>query len=311
MISIIIPVYNTAKYLPSCIQSIISQTYTDWEAILVNDGSLDESGIICDDYAKKDSRFKVLHQENQGVVVARDNALKMAKGDYLMFIDSDDNIEPTMLEEMLSLAKAQKLDIVWCNYKEVFKESAVELIIELYENNEENIKGILTSRIPGFLWNKLIKRTFWDCCDIHTDKDAVMCEDTYISIQLLAHNPQMKIIPKPFYNYIKYNESAATASKGLPITVRAEKNIVNIYHYLKELQIYNKYYKEFSRLALKLKIEMLPYNIDRAFSLFPNAHRAFKNFTFPFYTSLFYWAVFNSGFIGKYIIKIKTRTFSK
>ena len=307
MISIIIPVYNTAEFIPRCLQSIISQTYTDWEAILVNDGSQDESGNICDKYAESDYRFKVIHQSNQGVVVARDNAISNAKGDYLMFIDSDDYIEPTMLEEMQSLAKTQDLDIVWCNFKEIFKDSAVEEYIELDENNEENIKGMLTSRIPGFLWNKLIKKRFWDCCYIQTDKDAVMCEDTYISIQLLANNPQMGIIPMPFYNYVKYNENAATASNDLPILVKAEKNVINIYHFLKKKNLLDKYIKEFTRLALRLKIEMLPHNMEKAISLFPFTHKKFTNFRFPFTTSLYYWLGFNTGSLGKLIFNLKFR----
>ena len=307
MISIIIPVYNTAKYLPRCLQSIISQTYMDWEAILVNDGSPDKSGVICDEYAAKDCRFKVLHQKNQGVVVARDNALTIAKGDILMFIDSDDYIEPTMLEEMQSLAKEQDLDIVWCNFKVVYKEFSQEERVALHENNEDNIKDLLTTRIPSFLWNKLIKKEFWDSCDIQTDKDAVICEDTYISIQLLANNPRMGIIPKPFYNYVKYNEWAATATKKKPILVLAEKNIINIYEFLKEKGIFDKYYKEFSKMALKLKIEMLPYNLDRAISLFPFAHKKICNFHFTLIISSYYWLVFNASFLGRLLFKLKFR----
>lgn len=309
MISIIIPVYNTAEYLPRCLQSIMSQTYTNWEAILIDDGSHDESGSICDEYASKDCRFKVLRQKNQGVVIARNNALAIAEGDFLMFVDSDDYIDSTMMEEMSSCAQEQNLDITWCNFIEVHKEFCNEERIDIHENNEDNIKDLLTTRIPGFLWNKLIKKEFWDSCDIRTDKDAVMCEDTYISIQLLANNPRMGIIPKPFYNYVKYNEGAATATRKKPILVLAEKNIINIYEFLKGKELLEKYHREFTRLALKLKIEMLPYDTDKAFSLFPFAHKSFKNFNFPFKTSLFYWTAFNSGFLGKMLFKVKKKLY--
>ena len=307
MISIIIPVYNTAKYLPRCLQSITSQTYIDWEAILVNDGSLDESGRICDEYAAKDCRFKVLHQKNRGVVVARDNALTIAKGDFLIFIDSDDYIEPTMLAEMKILAQKENLDIVWCNFKTIHKEHSKEEYIKLDCDNENNIKRVLTSHIPGFLWNKLIKKEFWDKCDIQTDKDAVMCEDTYISVQLLANNPQMGIVSKPLYNYIKYNENAVTATNDLPILVKAEKNIINIYHFLKEKNLLDKNIKEFTRLALRLKIEMLPYNMKKAINLFPFAHKKLNNFHFPHIISFYYWLGFNTGFLGKLLFKLKFR----
>ena len=98
LISIIVPVYNTEKFIHKCLDSIAAQTYTNWEAILIDDGSPDSCGIICDEYAVKDKRFKVIHQENKGVVTARNNAIAKATGEYLAFVDSDDFIEPTMLE---------------------------------------------------------------------------------------------------------------------------------------------------------------------------------------------------------------------
>ena len=135
--SIIIPAYNSEKTIKRCIESIASQNRSDVEIIVINDGSTDESGRICDDYADRDSRFKVVHQKNQGVVVARDNALAIAKGDYLAFVDSDDYIAPSMLEVMTECAKKENLDIVWCNFKEIYKDSAEEEDIELCKDNEE------------------------------------------------------------------------------------------------------------------------------------------------------------------------------
>ena len=100
MISIIVPIYNVELYLEKCIESIINQTYKDIEVILINDGSTDKSGIICDKYAKIDDRIIVLHKENGGVSSARNKGLDIAKGDYIAFVDPDDYIEPNMYEEM-------------------------------------------------------------------------------------------------------------------------------------------------------------------------------------------------------------------
>jgi glycosyltransferase involved in cell wall biosynthesis len=97
-ISVIVPVYNVEKYLHECINSILSQTFTDFEIILVNDGSQDSSGMICDEYASKDNRITVIHQENQGQAAARNKALTIAKGEWIHFVDSDDLIHPQMLE---------------------------------------------------------------------------------------------------------------------------------------------------------------------------------------------------------------------
>ena len=100
MISVIVPVYKTEKFLSDCIKSILNQTYHDLEVILVNDGSPDSSGQICEEYAKKDSRIKVIHQENAGVASARNTGLNLAAGEYITFVDSDDYICPQMYEEM-------------------------------------------------------------------------------------------------------------------------------------------------------------------------------------------------------------------
>ena len=97
-ISVIVPVYNVEKYLRECLDSILVQTFTDFELILVNDGSQDSSGAICDEYAGKDKRITIIHQENQGQAAARNNAIAIAKGEWIHFVDSDDVIHPQMLE---------------------------------------------------------------------------------------------------------------------------------------------------------------------------------------------------------------------
>ena len=99
-ISIIIPVYKVEEYLPACLDSVLAQTFTDWEAICVNDGSPDNCGAILAEYAQKDSRIKVISQENQGVSVARNKALENAQGEYISFLDSDDELAPTFLQKM-------------------------------------------------------------------------------------------------------------------------------------------------------------------------------------------------------------------
>ncbi|MDR0422523.1 MAG: glycosyltransferase, partial [Proteiniphilum sp.] len=101
MISVIVPVYNVEKYLRKCLESILAQTYTSFELLLVNDGSTDGSGQICDEYAQKDSRVQVFHQENKGVSRARNLGLERAKGKWVAFIDSDDWVDSTYLEHLL------------------------------------------------------------------------------------------------------------------------------------------------------------------------------------------------------------------
>lgn len=311
LISVIIPIYNTEDYLPRCLDSIINQTYTYWEAILVNDGSPDNCGKICDEYVAKDKRFKVIHQENKGVVSARNNAISNAKGEYLAFVDSDDFIEASMLNDMIEAGKLYSADIVWCNLNSIYKDRVNKDKIIVNEQNEQNIKNLLTSRLPGYLCNKLIKRSFWDNCNIVTDEKACMWEDTYISLQMFVNNPKNIFIDKELYNYIKYNDNAATLKTGLPIIVKAERNIVNIYYFLKDKGLFDKYFKEFSALALKLKIEMLPHDIDKAVSIFAFSHKKFQNFKFKFIVSCFYWIGFNCQRMGRLLFKLKFKQVSR
>lgn len=115
-LSIVVPVYNVEEYVEKCLESILSQTFTDYEVIIIDDGSTDKSGIICDECAKKDDRVKVIHQRNQGVSAARNVGLEIATGDYISFIDSDDRIHKDMYEKMLGLAIDHDIDIVACDY---------------------------------------------------------------------------------------------------------------------------------------------------------------------------------------------------
>lgn len=120
LISIIIPVYNTEKYLAKCLNSILCQTYNDWEAILVDDGSKDESGKICDDYATKDNRFKVIHKPNEGVSIARLIAFNHCSGQYITFVDSDDYVTDDILEKMYGYIQEYDVDMVVCGNYNVY-----------------------------------------------------------------------------------------------------------------------------------------------------------------------------------------------
>ena len=115
-ISIIVPIFNVERFLSRCIESLINQTYKNLEIILIDDGSPDECGIICDDYAKRDERIIVVHQQNAGVSTARNEGLKVACGDYIGFCDPDDWVEPEMYEEMISAIEEMEADIAICGY---------------------------------------------------------------------------------------------------------------------------------------------------------------------------------------------------
>lgn len=125
-ISIIVPVYNSSKYLRSCIDSILKQSLSDWELILVNDGSTDDSGEICDEYAVKYPAIRVIHKENAGVSEARNTGLVAATGEYVGFVDSDDTIRPEMYQEMYDAAMENDAEIVMCDAVTVYPDGRTE-----------------------------------------------------------------------------------------------------------------------------------------------------------------------------------------
>lgn len=160
-ISIIIPVYNSEKFLDACVCSVINQTYNNLEIILVDDGSTDNSGALCDKWKVTDSRIKVIHQKNQGVSAARNHGLETATGDFISFIDSDDVVEPEMYELLMGIVVNRGADIAHCGYKRldeqgnVLKEvSGTHVTIE--QSAAEAVKCMLEGvYFVGGLWNKL------------------------------------------------------------------------------------------------------------------------------------------------------------
>ena len=154
--SVIVPIYNVEKYLSRCIDSVLSQTFADFELILVDDGSPDNCPEICDKYAQKDHRIKVVHKENAGLGMARNLGVEVATGDFICFIDSDDFIEEECLNAMYSAAEENKVDLVICDYYKYFENGQKDhiAIIPFFEKN--NSKCSVTS-MPGAVC-KLVKK---------------------------------------------------------------------------------------------------------------------------------------------------------
>lgn len=162
VISVIVPVYKVEKYLPNTLDSIFWQNFKNWECILVDDGSPDNCGEICEDFARKDSRFKVIHKENGGLSSARNAGLKIARGDYIAFIDSDDWVEPDYLGKLLQLIKREKADVAQCGfYKEYEGFTHKKPLVK----EEKSLSELETARelledssVPNYMWNKLFRK---------------------------------------------------------------------------------------------------------------------------------------------------------
>lgn len=209
-LTIIVPVYNKVKYIDSCIKSIIDQSFKDFELILINDGSTDQSGEQCDYYANVDDRILVLHQENQGVSVARNNGLKMAKGKYIGFIDSDDTVEKRMFEQLISNAKKIDAEISICSLRIVEANAGVteqkEKISTVIFSKQETLKALLDGRINWSANNKIYKTEIARKVLF----EGRMNEDLWYCFNVISEMGGESIfINDEVYNYIKRENSVS------------------------------------------------------------------------------------------------------
>lgn len=204
-ISIIVPVYKAEKYIEKCINSILNQSFNDYELLLIDDGSPDNSGKICDEYAKKDSRIKVFHKKNEGVSSARQIGIDQAKGEYSIHVDADDWIEQEMLSDMYNYACQKNADIVLTDYFHNNNQYITQDISNL--NKYEILNSIISGKLMGVLWNKLIKTQLYSLYNIRFPKGINYCEDVWVVTQLLCNSVTISYLNKAYYHYMDNNQS--------------------------------------------------------------------------------------------------------
>lgn len=213
LISIIVPIYKVELYIKKCIESILNQNYRNIEIILVDDGSPDNCGAICDEYAEKDDRITVLHKENGGQSSARNAGLDIASGDYIGFVDSDDWIEPEMFESLINLAELKGADIVQCGFRSVLDDESINRVYNDedadFNNNEKVLSAYFNQKkINDVLWNKLYKRNLFD--DLRMIEGRLY-EDTIIISELLLRTNIFVNIKNTYYNYLRRESSTIGA----------------------------------------------------------------------------------------------------
>ncbi|MFA7448718.1 MAG: glycosyltransferase family 2 protein [Weeksellaceae bacterium] len=215
-ISVIIPVYNSEQYLRACIDSVLEQSYTDFELLLINDGSTDASGKICDEYALKDARVKAFHKENGGVSSARNLGLDHAKGEWICFVDSDDEVLEDALQNYVNCIKSTDADIIISNYIVKYEngiENSVKLELGTSDlQNNDLIKDIIDGRIHGSLCNKIVKADILK--KFRFDPDITYMEDKLLLIKLLLQEPSVFFMDKNTYVYIQRKNSATNQLSG-------------------------------------------------------------------------------------------------
>ncbi len=220
VVSIVVAVYNAEKFIHKCVDSLLAQTYPHLEVILVDDGSPDRCGAICDEYAARDSRVKVYHQPNGGVAVARQTGIDHATGDYVIHADPDDWVEPNMIEELLANAQETGADMVVCDH---FGEdgsrktySAQHLPPRL--TSSEVLQRLAGDSLHGSLWDKLIRR---ECIGGVRFREDMQCAEDLLFLVMLLNGSNLSIsyLPRAFYHYVR-NPSSIIQSMS-PKTARS------------------------------------------------------------------------------------------
>ena len=215
LVSIIIPVYKVEKYLAQCIESVLSQDYSNIEVILVDDGSPDKCGLICDEFAKKDSRITVIHKQNEGLSSARNSGIDIAKGKYISFIDSDDYISEKYISTMINEFSDNNTDLVICSYYYVYSHEHNTDSLRLSRQNnhtKEMFSGmdLITNRFTNLRvhytvsTNKLYKTELFN----HTRfEKGVLHEDEFIYRSIMEQCKQVVVIDEPLYYYRQRTDS--------------------------------------------------------------------------------------------------------
>lgn len=237
LLSVIVPVYNVEAYLPRCVDSILSQTHQNLELILVDDGARDNSGAICDDYAARDSRVKVIHQENGGLSSARNAGLDVAKGEYIAFVDSDDWVTTDAYAHLLDLAEKYEVKLVCGGRYDVNEKTGAKTV------------GLCPEQETVISAEELVGRIFlWDGCDSSAcDKlyhrsilenyrfpEGKVCEDVPVTYKIVLSAERVAMSDRPFYHYYHRAGSISKTSAITEKTFHFSQHTETIYPYIRE-----------------------------------------------------------------------------
>lgn len=241
MVSIIVPVYNVEKVLHYCIESILNQTYNDFELILVDDGSTDNSGTICDDYSARDSRVSVVHTKNGGVSKARNTGIEMAQGEFLCFIDSDDYIAEEYLEKLFNTFRHNsEYDNIWCGFQTTKKygELCGKIIVASEDTNVstsdvQHIMDLHAKWLSQMPWNKIYISSIVNSNHLRFPENMMLGEDLFFNLSYLDRtNGKILTINEPLNYYLQTKEDSLD-NKFYPDLFEIYKTInKELYYYL-------------------------------------------------------------------------------
>lgn len=283
-VSVIIPVYNVGSYLEQCIDSILCQSFVNFELILVDDGSTDRSGAICDKYAGKDARIKVIHQPNAGLPTARKVGLENAQGEYVLYVDADDWVDPNHLESLVEVAEQRDADVVLCGFNYEFPKRKIKNEnIPIATKGKDVIIECLNNRLHAGVVFKLVKK------DIFVDNQLCFpkynfFEDMYLTIEILLCANKIASTGLATYHY-RFNVSSETHEKNAAFRIKKFKEFIQNMQ-----EVFDKYtlwddeplrkvlYQRINKEKLELLI--LPFSagdeIRKAYQLYPDSWKEYK-----------------------------------
>ena len=226
LVSIIVPVYNAEKTIDRCVSSILNQSYKDFELLLMNDGSTDRSGSLCDAYEERDSRVHVLHKENTGVSDTRNQGIAMARGEYLQFADSDDWLAPDAVAGFVRAATEHQCDMVIADFYRVIGERVAQKgDIEKDGVMDRTEYAVNMMQRPadfyyGVLWNKFYKRSIIEKHQIRMDSSVSWCEDFMFNMEYVRHARTIYAMKVPVYYYVKTKGSLVSQGISVKKTIQ-------------------------------------------------------------------------------------------
>jgi len=254
-VSIIIPVYNVEAYLRPCVDSLRSQTYADLEVILVDDGSKDESGRICDEYARCDARVVVIHQQNAGAANAKNAGLDRATGDYIAFMDSDDYAEQNWIETMVVAAERTDADVVECDFDKVYLNRS-EIVNgygeECLYTAEEYLGQYLANWTSSLFCNKLFRRELLS--DVRFRRERRCIDDEFFTYKALTGAKKIIRIPDVLYHYRQRASSAVSSAKNrIQITDDSLEILIERYRWI------GKHFPKLTKVYLAHDVDIMFY----------------------------------------------------
>lgn len=209
-ISVVVPVYNAGEYLNRCVESVLFQTFHNFEIILVDDGSVDSSPRLCDEWKKKDNRIRVIHKKNGGPADARKSGIQAAEGRYISFVDADDWLEPAFLESLYDGICLEGADIVQCNYQQIYEKNVRAYLVEPKVVDEQSIREVLIPQmtneekcaISNALWNKLYRAEIIRRAVNYCNASITMGEDFLLNLAAAGISKRIVFLnTPPLYNY--------------------------------------------------------------------------------------------------------------